>query len=62
MAALACSCANARIAFLFFHQACFTILKGLFTMFRLCAWRRIAPPGLRSERPIPALLYTKDRP
>ena len=45
MAALAFSCANARIAFLFFHQACFTILKGL------CAWRRIAPPGLTLSLP-----------
>jgi hypothetical protein len=60
MAALACSCANARITFLFFHQACFTILKGLFTMFRLCAWRRIAPPGVRSERPYP-LFFTPRR-
>ena len=46
MAALACSCDNARIAFLFLHQAYFMILKGLFILFRLCLCLARFLPGV----------------
>jgi hypothetical protein len=46
MAASACSCANAPIAFIFIHQAYFMILMGLFISIRLCLCLARFLPGI----------------